>query len=86
MLLEILLAQLPRAKIGNVVTPLSSSALAAAIRRLTGVVVMRASRTYCHTIDQAGLLHFVPEHAMGRRTTADVTHTQKQHAEVLLFE
>jgi len=40
MLLEILLAQLPRAEVGDVIAPLPCGVLAAAIRRLTGVIVV----------------------------------------------
>ena len=40
MLLEIVFAQLPRAEVGDVIAPLASGMLAAAIRRLTGVIVV----------------------------------------------
>ena len=45
MLLEILIAQLPGAQVGEVITALASSMLTAPVRRLPWVIVVRAGRS-----------------------------------------
>lgn len=78
---EICLGDLAGAQVGQVITTLRGSLLAAVVRWLSGMIVVGTGRADMYDGIKVCFFDHMPKHAMRRWAAAYVAHAEKKHAE-----
>ena len=78
---EIVAHDLPGSQIGEIVATALCMALAAIIRRLTRMVIVRASRIHEHLMLKPMLPDQIAKHTVRGRAAADIPHAEEENAE-----